>query len=188
MAGPPGTAHPGGQVLHPLPDTDLTGGGVLSRMSEPTVTVRRTGRRGRRTGVMVRIAQERVRDLFHLAEREALAGHSQLSDRYVDLARRVGARYNVRLPPELRELYCRGCSAYWIEGRTVRTRLRSGRRVRTCLRCGRERRTAIRVPRPAAPRTDETARHRGPRAQAAEVALPIGGGDEDPFEDESEAE
>jgi RNase P subunit RPR2 len=55
-------------------------------------------------------------------------------------------RYNVRLMPEYRELYCRGCSSYWVEGRTVRTRLRSGRRVRTCLVCGRTRRVPLHPP------------------------------------------
>ncbi len=45
-------------------------------------------------------------------------------------------------PVEYRELYCRGCSAYWVEGRTVRTRLRGTGRVRTCLACGRSRRHA----------------------------------------------
>jgi len=97
---------------------------------------------------MVRIARERVADLFALAEKEASSGHSELADRYVSLARRIGMRYNVRLMQEYRELYCRGCSAFWVEGRTVRTRLRAGRRVRTCLRCGRERRTVL-GPRPA---------------------------------------
>ena len=107
-------------------------------------TVRRGGRRGRRTGTMVRIARERVSVLFGLAEKEATNGHPELADRYVTLARRIGMRYNVRLLAEYRELYCRGCSAFWVEGRSVRTRLRSGHRVRTCLRCGRERRTLLR--------------------------------------------
>ena len=102
--------------------------------------MRRTGRRGRRTGAMVRIARQRVTDLFALAEREARGQRLDLADRYVTLARRIGMRYNVRLGREYRELYCRACSAYWVEGRTVRTRLRSGVRVRTCLRCGRQRR------------------------------------------------
>ena len=108
-------------------------------MSEPTNRVSR-GRRGRRTALMVRIARERILDLFELAHREALGGDPLLADRYVHLARAIGARYNVRFLPEYRELYCRGCSAYWVEGRTVRTRLRRGHRVRTCLRCGRIRR------------------------------------------------
>jgi len=89
---------------------------------------------------MVRIARNRVADLFALAEREARGPQPELADRYVVLARRIGMRYNVRLLREYRELYCRGCSAFWVEGRTVRTRMRAGRRVRTCLRCGRQRR------------------------------------------------
>ncbi len=93
---------------------------------------------------MVRLAGERIADLFALAEREAVTGDPARADRYVALARRIGMRYNVRLMPEYRELYCRGCSRFWVEGRTVRTRIRSGRRIRTCLACGRERRTILR--------------------------------------------
>jgi ribonuclease P protein subunit RPR2 len=93
---------------------------------------------------MVRIARERIDHLFALAERESSVGTGALADRYVRLARKLGTRYNVRLLPEYRELYCRGCSVYWVEGRTVRTRLRAGRRVRTCLRCGRARRVPVR--------------------------------------------
>jgi ribonuclease P protein subunit RPR2 len=93
---------------------------------------------------MIRIASERISDLFGLAESEAATGELALSNRYVSLARRLGTRYNIRLLPEYRELYCRGCSTYWVEGRTVRTRFRSGRRVRTCLVCGRARRVVIR--------------------------------------------
>ena len=93
---------------------------------------------------MVRVARERIADLFALAEREAHDGDSAYADRYVQLARRIGMRYNVRLLPEFSELYCRGCSCFWVEGRTVLTRLRGGRRVRTCLVCGRVRRVPYR--------------------------------------------
>jgi ribonuclease P protein subunit RPR2 len=96
---------------------------------------------------MVRVAAERISDLFALAETEASGDRPGLSDRYVRLARRIGMRYNVRLLPEYSELYCRGCSRFWVEGRTVRTRLRSGHRVRTCLGCGRPRRVPFRLPR-----------------------------------------
>ena len=131
------------EVLHPLSHHHLAGGRLLSGMSASPV-VRRSGRRGRRTGRMVRTAAERISDLFALAEKESTAGSLALADRYVALARRIGMRYNVRLLAEYRELYCRGCSRYWVEGRTVRTRLRRGRRVRTCLGCGRERRIPVR--------------------------------------------
>jgi ribonuclease P protein subunit RPR2 len=102
---------------------------------------------------MIRVASERVTDLFGLAEAEAAKGSGGFADRYVQLARKVGMRYNVRLLPEYRELYCRGCSTYWIDGRTVRTRLRAGRRVRTCLVCGRTRRVPLRAT-PAGAGTD----------------------------------
>jgi len=95
---------------------------------------------------MVRVARIRISDLFSLAEREAMSGSPELADRYVALARRIGMRYNVRLPSEYRDLYCRACSTFWVEGRSVRTRLRSGRRVRTCLRCGAARRASVRPP------------------------------------------
>jgi len=90
---------------------------------------------------MVRVAAERIQRLFALAAEEAASGPSPLADRYVDLARRIGMRYNVRIPRAFAGSYCRGCSRYWVEGRTVRTRLRGGRRVATCLGCGRVRRT-----------------------------------------------
>ncbi|MCI4334824.1 MAG: hypothetical protein L3K04_04275 [Thermoplasmata archaeon] len=96
----------------------------------------RRGRRGRRTSEMIRIAGERINHLFALAEVESRAPGGPLPDRYVRLARRIGARYNVRVPASYRERYCRSCSVYWVEGRTVRTRLRGGGRSRTCLRCG----------------------------------------------------
>jgi len=95
---------------------------------------------------MIRIARERIDDLFGVAAQEGLHGDPRVADRCVRLARKIGMRYNVRLLREYHDLYCRGCSAFWIEGRSVRTRLRSGRRVQTCLRCGRVRRVRVRAP------------------------------------------
>jgi ribonuclease P protein subunit RPR2 len=181
LRGPDGPA-PQRQVLCPVRDVDLSAGGVLSRMPTTAGPVRRGGRRGRRTSLMVRIARERIADLFALAEREAEHPASRLADRYVRLARRIGTRYNVRLPAVYRELYCRGCSSYWVEGRTVRTRLRGARRVRTCLACGRTRRVPLgRSGRAAAPPEGFSS----PSARDDEVLVgPLGeedeeGGDED---------
>ena len=120
---------------------------------------------------MVRIAHRRVSDLFTLAERESSAGHPELADRYVALARRIGMRYNVRLLGEFRDLYCRACSAFWVEGRTVRTRLRSGHRVRTCLRCGHRRRTLARGPAPRASLHEPSSRE-VPRDEGA-LVIPV---------------
>ena len=97
---------------------------------------------------MTQVARERIADLFALAETESRRADSRLADRYVALARRIGMRYNVRLLTEYRDLYCRGCSAYWVDGRTVRTRFRHGRRIRRCERCGRVSRLPLTARRP----------------------------------------
>jgi ribonuclease P protein subunit RPR2 len=165
-----------GQVLHPMPDGHLAIGGVLPGVPAAAVPVKRTGRRGRRNATMLRIAHERISVLFALAGSEAKTGQYDLSDRYVWLARRIGTRYNVRLPQEYRELYCRGCSAYWVEGRTVRTRLRQGRRIRACLRCGRLRRAPIRPGHPRRSVPDGVDLDRESGDETAEVTV---GGEDD---------
>jgi ribonuclease P protein subunit RPR2 len=108
----------------------------------------RGNRRGRRSAQMIRIAGERIHRLFALAEQETQRPGESLPRRYVTLARRIGMRYNLRVPREYRELFCHRCSAYWVEGRTVRTRLRGGMRIRTCLSCGAIRRVRVQ-PRPS---------------------------------------
>ncbi len=127
---------------------------------------------------MVRIARERISDLFALAERESANGHATLADRYVRLARRIGMRYTVRLLAEYRELYCRGCSSFWAEGRSVRTRLRSGRRVRTCLVCGHERRTRTRPERPGSAPPPSSTPGQVPREEGA-LSVEVAGTEED---------
>ncbi|UCF07520.1 MAG: ribonuclease P [Thermoplasmata archaeon] len=95
------------------------------------------GRKGRRTKAMVGIAGERIDMLFSMAEREALAHRYQRSDRDVELARKIGMRYNVRIPGHFRRRFCKHCHAYLLPGRNCRTRL-SGKTVTVhCEKCGR---------------------------------------------------
>jgi ribonuclease P protein subunit RPR2 len=115
---------------------------------------------------MVRIARDRVARLFALADQERSQGDLSRSHRYVRLARRIGMRYTVRISGVLREQYCRSCSAYWVEGRTVTTRLRGGIRVRTCRVCHRIRRTRL-TPRPEGPPQSPDS------PSEAEVAVPV---------------
>jgi RNase P subunit RPR2 len=120
---------------------------------------------------MIRVAGERIGDLFALAESESRAQPtSPYPNRYVGLARRIGMRYTVRLPPEYRERYCRHCSSFWVEGRTVRTRLRAGHRVQTCLVCGVTRRQRYRGGRRIVAALPTAG---GARPQAAEVMVDL---------------
>ncbi len=97
---------------------------------------RRRGRRGRRTKEMVQIAKERIDILFNLAEREALKGNLQRANRYVHLARKIGMRYNVRVPKKYRMHYCRKCDSFLLPGVNAEYRLNNGKITVTCLNCG----------------------------------------------------
>jgi ribonuclease P protein subunit RPR2 len=82
-----------------------------------------------------RLARERMQILLSLAEDEAHA-HPERSKRYVELAKRIGMRYNVRMKGTKR--FCRKCSSLLVPGVTCRIRARKGRQavVTTCLKCG----------------------------------------------------
>lgn len=83
------------------------------------------------------LAQERMRHLVALAEK-AQRGNESLSEikRYVSLARRIGMRYQVSLPRDMRRRVCRGCETVLIPGTSARHRVTNGRLTVTCLSCG----------------------------------------------------
>ena len=83
------------------------------------------------------MAYQRITRLFELAriEFEKNPGHS---DRYVQLARRIGMRYRVRMPPEFKKQICKHCHAYLVQGVTARTRLQGTHISTTCISCGKQ--------------------------------------------------
>jgi ribonuclease P protein subunit RPR2 len=94
------------------------------------------GRRGRRTKNMVAIANERIELLFEFAERERARGKYDRLDRYVELARKIGMRYNVRIPLKYKRRFCNNCYSYLHPGRTADVRTRSGKLIVHCRNCG----------------------------------------------------
>lgn len=82
------------------------------------------------------IAYERMVYLFDLAGRE-YAESPVRSNRYVSLAKRIGMRYRVSLPSELKRKMCKGCGSFLSPGASCRVRLKDGRLNIACLNCGR---------------------------------------------------
>jgi ribonuclease P protein subunit RPR2 len=72
--------------------------------------------RGQRPAYQTGIAKERMDILLRLARKEA-AKHSERSRRYALLARKIGMRYNVRLTPEWKRVFCKSCGALLPKGR-----------------------------------------------------------------------
>jgi ribonuclease P protein subunit RPR2 len=93
--------------------------------------------RGRRKPEQhLKIAKERIQILFSLAEKE-FKKHPDRSKRYIELARKIGLRYNVRLPKELKRKFCKNCNVLLIPGATSSVRLDSKKKVLNikCLKC-----------------------------------------------------
>ncbi|MCI4371066.1 MAG: ribonuclease P [Thermoplasmata archaeon] len=90
----------------------------------------------RQRGMERRIAGERMAVLFRLAESEALRRHALRARRYVELARRIGMRYNVRVPSPFKRSFCKECFAFLLPSVTSRVRIGGGRVIVTCASCG----------------------------------------------------
>ena len=113
-----------------------TGGGRSRSDRNP----RRGGRRGRRTGAMIRIANERIERLFELAELEVFSGGDDpirltRGNRYVYLARKIGMRYNVRIPKRYKRRFCKHCYHYLVPGLNARVRTRKHKIIIFCEDC-----------------------------------------------------
>lgn len=84
------------------------------------------------------IAKERIHLLIDHARREALYDEMLANDQ-ARLARKIAMRMRLRLPYEIRQLFCKGCKQFILPG--ISSRVRTGRsRLKairiTCLKCG----------------------------------------------------
>lgn len=72
--------------------------------------------------------------LFELAKANAET-HPERSDRYVELALKIGMRHRVRPTREMKHMFCKSCRRYLSSSQRM-VRLRDGVLVIRCLRCG----------------------------------------------------
>lgn len=85
-----------------------------------------------------KIAKERIQILFDLAEKE-FTKHPERSRRYVELARKIGLRYNIRFPKKIKRKFCKECNTLLKPGTTSQVRIESKKKtiVIKCLKCNR---------------------------------------------------
>jgi len=83
-----------------------------------------------------KIAKERIDILFNLAEKE-FKRHPERSKRYVELARKIGLRYNVRFTKALKKKFCKNCNSLLKPGASAKIRLdrKTKSIVIKCLNC-----------------------------------------------------
>lgn len=80
-------------------------------------------------------ALSRIRRLFEQAELR-FSSDPALSNRYVQLARKIAQKAEVRIPPELKLRFCKKCHSYLVQGVNCKVRLSSHSVLYTCLICG----------------------------------------------------
>ncbi len=82
----------------------------------------------------LKMARARIDKLFLLSD-NAFFSSAELSDRYVDLARKLAMKYKVKLSSAHKRKFCKHCYKYLRPGTNCRVRTVSGKLVYTCLAC-----------------------------------------------------
>jgi len=80
------------------------------------------------------IARERIEILLKQAE-ENFKKYPDRSRRYVELARKIGLRYNIRFTKELKRRFCKNCNNLLIPGISCSIRLEKGFLIIKCSKC-----------------------------------------------------
>ncbi len=81
-----------------------------------------------------RIAQHRINRLFEIASKLSYKD-KELANRYVKLARKISAKYKVRIPRKHKLRFCKYCGSYFFPGVNARIRTRNKFLVIYCKEC-----------------------------------------------------
>jgi ribonuclease P protein subunit RPR2 len=75
--------------------------------------------------------------LFEQAE-EKFEDEPELSDRYVELARRIGERTETPVPNKFKRMFCSSCGSFWRYGANCQVRMNPKKEATeyTCGECG----------------------------------------------------
>ncbi|MDE1868553.1 MAG: ribonuclease P [Candidatus Micrarchaeota archaeon] len=89
-----------------------------------------------RSALVKDIASERMTILYGIAKAE-IDTNPKLSRKHAALIRRISEHYKVRLPKEIRNGMCKGCSSILIPGLSASVRIASANRqvIYKCLSC-----------------------------------------------------
>ena len=83
----------------------------------------------------LRIARKRIEILFEQAKR-VVKEDVDLANRYVELARKIAMRFNLKLPRKYRRMVCRKCKKFLLPGTTAKTRIKRRTVYIHCSFCG----------------------------------------------------
>ncbi len=79
----------------------------------------------------IEIAKERIKILFEQAEK---IKKQSLSNKYIDTARKIGMKFNLKLPRNYNRKFCKHCYNYFNKD-NLRVRTKNNKVIYTCLNC-----------------------------------------------------
>ena len=82
----------------------------------------------------IEIAKKRITFLFDEAK-DSFKKDSKLSDKHIQLARRLAMKYKIKLPSELKKQFCKHCYSYLVPGINCRVRIHKHRVIYYCIKC-----------------------------------------------------
>ncbi len=77
------------------------------------------------------LAKERIKTLFEQAEKTK---SQELANKYIQTARKIAMKLNLRLPSKYKRRFCKHCYNYFKEG-NYRVRTRNNKLVYYCFNC-----------------------------------------------------
>lgn len=92
---------------------------------------------GKKPSSQIKLAKERIEILFDKAEKE-FDKNPELSHRWVQMARKISTRYNIRFTKEQKRRLCKKCMRFLVPGKnsSVRTNPKQQAVIIKCLECG----------------------------------------------------
>lgn len=92
--------------------------------------------RGRNKPInQIKIAKERINILFKEADKAAKNKKIEMANRYINIARKIGMRYNVRISTELRRKFCRKCKKFLYPNLSSNEKEEKGFLIIVCKNC-----------------------------------------------------
>jgi ribonuclease P protein subunit RPR2 len=84
--------------------------------------------------VSINIARSRIKILFEEADK-MFKKNKKLSNRYVEIARKIAMKVNLSMPKKYKRQFCKHCYKYLRNGVNSRVRTNKGKVVIYCLEC-----------------------------------------------------
>ena len=82
----------------------------------------------------IQIAKLRIKKLFEEADK-IFKKNKKLSNRYVEIARKIAMKLNLRMPKKYKRMYCKHCYSFLKNGVNARVRIHKSRVVIYCMEC-----------------------------------------------------